>query len=193
MFEEKSNEVSSPVLNNTQSRLSSGPTPLSASNKLNTILLNRKSKSQLPNSFSTPKVVIAKEMELLNTLYSSGAFENTQKFVTNPAEGSPIIGSANVLKKTAPALFDNDCSFERTPMIDSTVSIIDHATPALDNLSRNLKFEDENVQIENEKRKSLSHKQLKNKPIVEEDEELLAHMSEIEAKNRSVLDISQKK
>jgi hypothetical protein len=191
--EEKSNEVSSPVLNNTQSRLSLGPTPMLAYNKSNITSLNRKAKSHLPSSCSTPKLEIAKEIEFLNTLYSTGAFENTQRLISNPAEGSPIIGSANALRKTAPALFNKDVNFEHTPMVDSTISLINHTTPVLDNINRNLKFEEEI--IEKERRTSIASKKPSKLVMVEEDDELLAHMNEIDSKNNLTLnsDVSQKK
>ncbi len=127
-----SSNNASPVLNHTQPRVRNSQklTTINGFTKTNNLLINRKSKlsyslNSLPSSCSTPNIVIDKELELLNTLYRSGALDNTQKPVQTNDNNNSIIA-------------------ENTPVLNNTVNLISNdINDQYSNLNRNLNFEDE--------------------------------------------------
>lgn len=131
-------------------------------NKTNStlLLLHKKSKSfnSLQNC-STPKVILDKELESINLLNESGQLDS-------PKVTSPIIRSSlvQIAEKN---------SNKETPKIDNVSSILANGEVSLETLSRKIKFEDEPCSSE-------PRKFSKKLETVQEDEELLAHVTEIE-------------
>jgi hypothetical protein len=152
----------------------------------------RKSKSTLPDSCSTPNIVIAKEVEFANNLFKTG--NKLQKSSSMLADASPIVSSAIVSKKPAMLPFQQSKqtpSFAHTPMANAAVSLTRAATttPVFDHLSRNLIFEEEGSH-ENEK-KQQDKVETSELDMNDEDEELMAHMTEVESRSNTTLNIDK--
>ena len=149
--------------------------------------MSKKSKSySTPNSCSTPRVTIGKDFEFANTLFSSGVVkDNTQRVVMLNNEESPL------MKPAMPKAEKNIPNNDSTPAINSAVNMLNSVTPVLDNLNRNLQFDEENS-IQEYKNKAMREML---QTVEEDDEELLAHMTmyEVESRNNSTLnDLSMK-
>ena len=177
------------------------------------VSLNKNIKSA-PTS-STPKVIptaINKELAYLKGLYTSGILnDNTQRppelkpsttssqesnliNLENSCKMSPIITSS--LKSTQSKFIrDNETqlsAFIETPKLENTVMMSDEGKNNLENINRNLNFDDTLAIGENDT--TIGHKNSnESKQIADhvqntdEDDELLAHVTKIESDNTSLL------
>lgn len=152
-------------------------------NKTNSLLLlHKKSKSlySVPSNCSTPKVHIDKELEHLNALYETGALNETKTHNTNsPKLTSPIIKSS--ISHLSNITLCNDLIDLNTPKIENTTSCLSNGE-CLENISRKIKF-DEDVTVDAIQKETIVKIFGKKLETVEEDEELLDHLTEIENKN----------
>ena len=174
--------------------------------------LNKNIKSA-PTS-STPKGIptaVNKELAYLKGLYTSGILnDNTQRQpelkpstssqesnlinLENTCKMSPIITSS--LKSTQSKFIrDNEAqlsAFIETPKLENTVMMSDDGKNNLENINRNLNFDDTLTVGENDT--TIGHKNSnESKQIADhvqntdEDDELLAHVTKIESDNTSLL------
>jgi hypothetical protein len=144
---------------------------------------------------STPKMVLSKELESLFNMYNDGSFNDSQTDISidtnidalkkietyeiKSCKVSPIMTSQarGILRQMSDKMNSNPLSQETPISLQSQNkrNVRFGLSSELDNINRNLEYDDEPKYV-------LEKRSIKRLESVQEDEELLAHLDELEKK-----------
>lgn len=144
---------------------------------------------------STPKMVLSKELESLFNMYNDGSFNDSQTDISidtnidalkkietyeiKSCKVSPIMTSQarGILRQMSDKMYSNPLSQETPISLQSQNkrNVRFGLSSELDNINRNLEYDDEPKYV-------LEKRSIKRLESVQEDEELLAHLDELEKK-----------